>query len=468
MSLADFFGVSQWLFLIYFLALNGGYLILNFNAVFSISHYMNEQSVTELSGGTTDVMPPISLLVPAYNEALSIVNSIRALLQLDYPEYEIIVINDGSQDDMLSVLEKAFELMPFPEAYRDRLKTKEVKKFYRSRLYPKIRVVDKHNGGKADAINAGINVARYPLFCTVDADSILQQNSLRRVVQPFLDDNTTIASGGTVRVVNGCQVEHGFLSNTGLPKNPLALFQIVEYLRAFLFGRLGWSPMNALLIISGAFGLFHKETVVAVGGYRSNTIGEDMELVVRLHRILRKQKKPYRIVFVPDPICWTEAPEDIRVLARQRIRWQRGLAESLFMNMSLLFNPRAGAVGFFAFPFMLLFEWLGPVIEVLGYIIIVTGFMFGYIGFDVFITLMIVAIGFGILLSTTALLLEEISFHIYQRPKELLWLFMAVILENIGYRQLTSFWRLIGFIEWLFGKQAKWGVMTRKAGWQKE
>lgn len=468
MIIETFYEFSQWLFLIYFIMLNGGYLLLNFNAIISISHYMNVQSVVDLPGGATTVMPPISLLVPAYNEALSIVGSVQALLQIDYPEYEIIIINDGSSDKTLDVLQQAFELTRFPEAYRDRLQAKPVKTFYRSKSYRKIRVIDKENGGKADAINVGINVARYPLFCTVDADSILQHNSLKRIVQPFLEDTKTIASGGTVRVVNGCEVKRGFLYKAGLPTNILAMFQIVEYLRAFLFGRLGWSPINALLIISGAFGLFHKETVVAAGGYRSDTMGEDMELVVRLHRLMRKARKPYRIVFVPDPICWTEAPEDLRILSRQRIRWQRGLAESLFMNMALLFNPRAGAVGMLSFPFMLLFEWAGPVIEILGYIIIVTGFIQGYIGLDVFLTLLLVAMGFGVLLSVTALLMEEISFHVYQRPTDILRLFFAVVFENIGYRQLTSLWRFIGFMKWLMGHHSEWGEMTRKASWQRE
>ena len=468
MNLETFFYYSQLFFLSYFVLLSSGYLLLNFNAIFSISKYMGEHSIAELPGGATDVMPPISLIVPAYNEATTIINSIQALLQLDYPEYEIIIINDGSSDETLETIIDYFEFNPFPEAYRQRISSQPVKEFYTSKQNKKLRLIDKENGGKADAINVGINASRFPLFCTVDADSILQHNSLQRIVQPFLDEPSTVASGGTVRVVNGCSVKRGFMYKAGLPKNYLALFQIVEYLRAFLFGRLGWSPMNALLIISGAFGLFHKETVVSIGGYLSDTIGEDMELVVRMHRLLRKRKQAYRITFVPDPICWTEAPENLKVLQHQRIRWQRGLAESLFKNIGLLFNPRSGAVGFLAFPFMLFFEWFGPLIEVFGYTIIIVGFITDYISLNVFLTLMGVAIGFGMLLSATALLLEEISFHVYQRPSELFRLFLAVILENIGYRQLTSVWRLMGLFQWVFGRKATWGKMTRNASWQKK
>lgn len=442
--------------------------MLNFNAILSIARHMGKHSLADFPGGESDVMPPISLIVPAFNEETTIINSIQALLQLDYPEYEIIVINDGSSDQTLKTITNHFELTPFPEAYRQRLETQTVNNFYTNKQYPKLRFVDKVNGGKADAINVGINASRYPLFCTVDADSILQNNSLKKIVQPFLDEPTTVASGGTVRVVNGCSVRKGFMYKAGLPNNYLALFQIVEYLRAFLFGRLGWSPMNALLIISGAFGLFHKETVVSVGGYTADTIGEDMELVVRLHRLLRKQGRKYRITFVPDPICWTEAPENLRVLQHQRIRWQRGLAESLFKNIDLLFHPKSGAVGFLAFPFMMFFEWFGPMIEIFGYFIIILGFATDFISLQTFLVLMGVAIGFGILLSATALLLEEMSFHIYQRPIELFRLFLAVIVENIGYRQLNSIWRLIGLIQWVIGKKATWGEMTRDSNWQKD
>jgi len=469
MNLETFFLVSQWFFISYFILQASCYLMLNFSAMISISRYMGELSLSKIQGAATaDVMPPISLIVPAYNEELTIINSIQALLQLDYPEYEIIVINDGSTDNTFQKIIDYFELKPFPEAYRQRLKTQPVKQFYTNKQRHKLRFIDKENGGKADAINVGINASRYPLFCTVDADSILQHNSLQRIVQPFLDDPSTVASGGTVRVVNGCSVKKGFMYKAGLPKNYLALFQIVEYIRAFLFGRLGWSPMNALLIISGAFGLFHKETVVSVGGYSADTIGEDMELVVRLHRLLRKRKQKYRITFVPDPICWTEAPESLRVLQHQRIRWQRGLAESLSKNMGLLFHPKSGALGFLAFPFMMFFEWLGPVVEVFGYIIITVGFATDFINLHTFLVLMGIAVGFGILLSVTALLLEEMSFHIYERPVELFRLFLATIVENFGYRQLNSVWRLIGLVQWVVGKKAAWGEMTRSSNWQKD
>jgi len=466
MNFIDVITVGEWLFLLYFIGMNTGYLMLNMLSLVSLSGLMRANSVAALPQAYSGFEPPISLLVPAYNEQATIAASLHSMLQLSYPQFEIIVINDGSKDQTLDVLRREFALVPFPEAYRARVATKPLRSLYRSTIYPQLRVIDKENGGKADSLNAGINASRYPLFCAVDADSILQRDSLQRVAQPFLEDARVIASGGTVRIVNGCTASGGFLEKVDLPRNPLALMQIVEYLRAFLFGRMGWSPINAMLIISGAFGLFKKEAVVEAGGYRSDTVGEDMELVVRLHRIYRLARKPYRIVFVPDPICWTEAPEDLRTLKNQRIRWQRGLAESLSMNFRLLFHPRSGAVGWLAFPFMMLFEWLGPLVEVTGYLFMLLIYLFGVISGQALWVFLFIAVGFGLLLSVSGLLLEEMTFHLYPRGRHLLMLIGAVVLENLGYRQLNSVWRLIGLFRWMFRSRAHWGEMKRKGTWQ--
>lgn len=457
--------ISEWLFLLYLLGLTAGYLMLDVVAAIHLRRYMEERSLNSLPHGYTGFEPQITLLVPAFNEEATIATTVKSLLQLSYSEFEIVVINDGSKDKTLDVLIKEFGLIPFPEAYDARLATKPIRTVYHAPAQPNLRVVDKDNGGKADSLNAGINISLYPLFCCIDADSILQRDSLRLAAQPFLDDPHTIACGGTVRVANGCEVKNGFLTKVGLPTNILALFQIVEYLRAFLFGRLGWSPINAMLIISGAFGLFHKDTVIGIGGYRHDTIGEDMELVVRLHRHMRLAGKPYRITFAPDPICWTEAPEDLTTLKNQRIRWQRGLCESLTNNLDLLFHPKGGAVGWLAFPFMALFEWLGPAIEVFGYVIVTIGFILGFVSFKVWLVLLVAAISLGILLSVSAFFLEEMSFHVYPKPQHVLLLLLGAILENFGYRQLNSLWKLIGLYRWMIGKKATWGAMTRTASW---
>lgn len=385
-------------FIGYFVLLNGGYLALNLLSMVSLRRYMRQRAELGEFAPYLGIEPAVSILVPAYNEAATIRTSLLSLLQLQYPEFELVVINDGSKDETLEVLIEAFELELHPEPLRRSVPHQEVRGIYRSRRHANLKVIDKANGGKADALNAGINAARHGLFCAVDADSILQRDSLLRVVQPFLEDERTVAAGGTVRIANGSKVRGGFLLEAGIPGSLLARFQIVEYLRAFLFGRLGWSPLNAVLIISGAFGLFDRERVAEVGGYSTTTVGEDMELVVRLHRYHRERKIPYRIRYLPDPICWTEAPEDLGTLGRQRSRWQRGLAESLSRHVRLAFGRRGGAPGHLAWPFMTLFEWLGPLVELAGYAFMIGGFAMGIISPVALTVFLLVAIGMGMAL----------------------------------------------------------------------
>lgn len=453
---------ATWFILGYFILLNVSYLALNLLSIFALHRNNQEKLLEGLPQVFTGLEPGISLLVPAYNEEATIIASVRSMFQLTYSDFEIVVINDGSRDNTLEVLKREFALLPFPEAQRDGLATKPVRGTYRSMKYPNLRVIDKENGGKADSLNAGINAARHPLFCGVDADSILSRDSLQRVAKPFLTHPDMVATGGTVRVANGCEVTDGFLTKVGLPTNIWALFQVVEYLRAFLFGRLGWSKINAMLIISGAFGLFRTDVVTAVGGYRANTIGEDMELVVRIHRMLRQQGKTYRIEFVPEPVCWTEAPEDWKTLKNQRVRWQRGLSETLASNWGLMFSRKGGPPGWLAFPFMMLFEWLGPLLELGGYLFMVYAYAFGLISWSAFFVFLFMAIGLGILLSASGLLLEEMSFHMYPKFRQLAMLMLVVVMENFGYRQLNSWWRLLGLYRWAMQGESSWGEMKRK------
>jgi cellulose synthase/poly-beta-1,6-N-acetylglucosamine synthase-like glycosyltransferase len=464
----SYFDLIWLIFPIYFIGYYGCNFILNVIAAVSVIRYSRNRGSDVLQLLYTKFEPPVSIIVPAYNEEACIVSSVHSLLQISYSEFEILVVSDGSEDRTLDVLIREFELKPFPEVNRIQIKAAPVRTIYRSNKYPNLCVIDKENGGKADAINAGINASHYPLFCVIDADSVLSRDSLKAVVEPFVVNPATVASGGTVRIVNGCQVSDGYLVKVGLPGNPLALFQIVEYLRAFLFGRIGWASMNALILISGAFGLFRKSTVVEVGGYRTDTMGEDMELVIRLHRHLRKKGVPYNIAYVPEPICWTEAPGDLRTLQNQRLRWQRGLSESLTKNMGLLFNRRGGVAGWLAMPFYIIFEWLGPVIEVSGYIFSIVGGYMGYISIETMWAFFAIAVGFGVFLSISTFLLEEIAFHIYPNFRQLLLLTLFAIIENFGYRQLNSFWRLWGLLMWAFGSKSGWGKMKRKADWRIE
>jgi len=459
----------QWLFLLYFLAINAAYLSLNYIALYAIIGYMRDHRAEYLPKSLTAYQPPVSMLVPAFNEERTIVSSVRSLLRLNYPQFEIVLINDGSSDGTLQAIIEAFGMVEFPEAYRRRIPTKAVHKIYASARYPQVRLIDKENGGKSDALNAGINCARYPMFCAMDADCILQQDSLGRVVRPFLEDPRTVAVGGVIRVLNGCTVHDGMLEKVELPRSLLPMFQLVEYLRAFLFGRLGWSPLNALLVISGAFGVFYKERVIAVGGYRSGTVGEDMDLVVRLHLALRKEKRAYRITFVPDPICWTEAPHDLRSLRGQRMRWQRGLAESVMPNFGYMFSRNSGTVGWMAFPYMAFFELFGPLIEVFGYVATIVLWSLDLIPATSFLVFLFVSIGLGVLLSVNAFFLEQLSFHMYPRFGQQLRLFLVAILENFGYRQINSVWRLMALVQWIFSfwRKGQWGKIRRSGAWQR-
>jgi cellulose synthase/poly-beta-1,6-N-acetylglucosamine synthase-like glycosyltransferase len=466
MTWASLLEGAQWFFLGWFVLLNATYVALCLVSVRVIGKDADARAWHLLPRFFSGLEPPITVVVPAYDEEAMIAGAIRSMLQLEYASFEIVVVNDGSRDRTLEVLRREFDLVPFPEAYRVSVATKRVRGVYRSLSHRNLRVVDKENGGKADALNAGINAARSPLVCAVDADSVLQRDSLQRVVRPFLEDPSTVACGGTIRIANGCEVSDGFVEKIGVPRSWLARIQVVEYLRAFLFGRLGWSPMNAMLIVSGAFGLFRRTAVIEAGGYRADAIGEDMELVLRLHRLHRAARRPYRVVFVPDPICWTDAPESLAVLRNQRVRWQRGLLQSFTLNRGLLFHPRGGAPGWLSLPVTIAFEGFGPLVEVVGYAFMLASFLLGFASWQALAAFLLVAVGTGLVLSSTALLLEELSFHLYRRPRDLAVLILAMLVENLGYRQLTAWWRLVAIVAWALRRPARWGVMKRNPSWQ--
>ena len=466
--MSQFAAISIWLLLFYVVAHTVSYLVLNVLAIRAVRHQLKGRSSLLDPLGISGFEPPISIIVPAYNEATTIVSTVRSAMQLAYPEFEIIVVNDGSKDATLDALVNAFNMREFPEAYRVRLASAKLRAIWHTPQHRNLRVVDKDNGGKADAINAGINAARYPLVCVVDADTILMRDSLLRIAQPFIDDPTTVACGGTVRIANGCRVEEGLLVEVGTPRNWLPLFQVMEYLRAFLFGRMGWSEVNGLLIISGAFSVMRKDIVIEAGGYLVDTIGEDMEMVLRLHRHMKASGKPYRITFVPDPIVWTEAPESIAILKNQRVRWQRGLCESLWKNRGLLTMKNGGVAGRIAFPFFLLFELASPVIEILGYLLTAWFVLTNQIDLVVAFWLAVTCIAFAMLLAAVTLLLEEISYHTYPRSADMLLLLGVAFLENFGYRQANAIWRLWGMAKWITGRPATWGAMHRSGAWQKK
>ncbi len=448
--------------LAYFLALNFIYMTTSTLAFLHLKKYVGRLESLHISdlvnaaGGM-----PITLVVPAFNEVTGIVESVRSLLTLQYSDYEIIVVNDGSTDTTLDRLIQAFELARAERIPSSSLSTAPVRAMYRAGRHPNLWVIDKENGGKADSLNAGLNHTRTPLFCAMDADTLLEPEALPRLVRPFLEDRTTIAAGGIVRIANGCSVEGGIVRQVLLPANMVARFQVVEYLRAFLATRVGWDVLRSTLIISGAFGVFKRGIVAQVGGFATDTVGEDMELVVRLHRHCRENQIKYRITFVPDPVAWTEAPEDLKSLGRQRDRWQRGLVQTLWRHRRMFGNPRYGPPGLIGFTYYTIFEVVGPIIEAFGFTFFLWALITGIAPISYVLAFFALAVAAGVALSVAAVALEELSFRRYTRPADLGRMIVVALIENFGYRQLSTWWRIKGIVSAL-RRDHTWGSLDRR------
>jgi cellulose synthase/poly-beta-1,6-N-acetylglucosamine synthase-like glycosyltransferase len=399
--------------------------------------------------------PSVSILVPAYNEEKVVIRTIRSALAVDYPLFEVIVINDGSDDGTREAVISAFGLKKIDHVYRNVLRTVAVRGFYYNPDMPNLLMIDKERSGKADALNCGIAVSRSPYFCSLDADSLLEKDSLIKLMTPIMQSHVpVIACGGVVKILNGVALKDISITEIKLPRRSLPLFQIVEYGRTFLFGRMGWSALNSLLILSGAFSLFSKAAVIEVGGYRKKNTSEDMEIIVRLHEHYLRKKKPYRIKFISDPICWTEVPESMKMLGRQRRRWHLGLLQTLFQNKSMLFNPRYGRIGLLVFPYYMFFEAFGPVIELAGYVVVACSYWLGLVSTDFLLLFLTLAIFYGVFLSIAGVFLAELTYRRYPKWSHLMKLLWYAVLENFCYRQVNSFWRTQAFFQFLRGKTA--------------
>jgi cellulose synthase/poly-beta-1,6-N-acetylglucosamine synthase-like glycosyltransferase len=408
------------------------------------------------------LLPGVSVLTPAFNEELTIRDSVRSMLRLRHPSHEVIVINDGSTDGTLKLLVEEFRLYRSSRVATGTLPSATVHAVYESLDTLRLVVVDKDNGGKADSLNAGLNYSRMPLVGAVDSDSLLERDALIGVSTPFLEDPDTVASGGIVRVINGCTVKHGLVEHIAAPKSMLARLQVVEYLRAFLGGRVAFSAMNSLMLISGAFGLFKRQAVIDSGGFWTSTVGEDMELVIRLHRHKGPNGRRPRIVFVPEPVCWTQVPEKMSVLKRQRNRWQRGAIESLFRHRDMMGKPKWGTLGMFGLPYFVLFELFAPVVELAGYVFTIFGLTFGLIAPYIALEFFVMSVLFSLFLSLSAIVLEELTTRRYPSVKDLRSLLFAGFIECFFYRQLTAIWRTKGMIDFVLRKKG-WGKMDRQS-----
>lgn len=418
----------------------------------------------------SSVAPSVSVLAPAYNEEATIVENIRSLMSISYPRYEVVVVNDGSKDSTLQQCIDAYNLEKIPFQPTGSLECQDIVAVYRSKnpVFKKLLVVDKLNGGKADALNAGLNVARSDYVMNIDVDCILERDCLQRLMKPFLEesDRRVIATGGVIRIANNCVVEGGSIKEVNLPTSLIGRFQTLEYLRAFLLGRMAWGYLDGLLLISGALGVFDKDLVLKCGGYYAETVGEDMELVVRMRRYAREHGIKYKVEFIPDPLCWTEVPEDVKVLYRQRNRWTRGTIETILLHKKLFMNPRYGKIGLLSFPYWVFFEWMAPMIEFFGIISLVFMALLGLINWSFFVLLFAMVYLFSITISIYTLFMEDLTFFQYKRNKDFRILILMAFLEPFVFHPFVVWSAVRGNWDYFFEGKKQWGAMKR-AGFNK-
>ncbi|WP_163709224.1 glycosyltransferase family 2 protein [Mangrovibacterium lignilyticum] len=446
------------IFLVYFvLAIISAFVLRRF--------YLNGKIADHNEVLSSPFAPSISILAPAFNESLNIVENIKALLALHYTNFEVVVINDGSGDDTLQTAIEAFDLEKVHYVVDERIFCSEIRGVYKSRkrALNNLTIVDKVNGGKADALNAGLNIAKGKYFIAIDADSIIDPHALQKMVKPFLEesDKQVIATGGVIRIANSCEIVDGHLVNIKLPDKILPLFQVLEYNRAFLLGRLAWSKLNGLLIISGALGLFDKEIVIACGGYHRYTVGEDMELVVRMRRYMTDNNKPYRVEYLPDPLCWTEAPGNLNVLIRQRNRWTRGTIETLFSHWNVFLNPKYGMMGLVSHPFWVMFEWMAPIVELFGIVYFVTIALLGFANWPYFFVTLFFVYFFSISFTSYAILYDHIAFFRYKSWKMVFRQLAAALVEPFFFHPLILYAAIKGNFDYFVLRKRSWGNMAR-------
>lgn len=462
----------NWVVLVYAFSIMISYLILGVISLRAMWRYLKMNSFINYDVLLpSELSPKISLLAPAYNEGKTIEDNVRSLLSLHYSNYEVIIINDGSKDNSMDILIKAYQLERVNYAVNYYIPTKKIKGVYKSAnpAFKKLVVIDKENGGKSDALNAGINVSGNPYIACIDVDCVINQDGLLKMIKPFMDCTykRVIASGGVVRIANSCIVDKGRLLEVNLPDKFLPRVQVLEYIRAFLLGRMAWGRLDGLLLISGAFGMFDKQIVREVGGYDCKTVGEDMELVVRIRRYMIEKKRPYTVTFIPDPLCWTEAPDNRDILGKQRNRWTRGTIETLLKHKSMFMNPRYSILGLLSYPYWFFYEYLAPLLEFSGLTVTLTAAMFGLVNWNLFFFLVLFVYSFAIMFSMLSLLSEEYTFHQYKDPSHFVKLVLTAMLEPITFHPFVVYAAIQGNIHKIKGIKG-WGEMTRAGFTQKK
>ncbi|MWB95204.1 glycosyltransferase [Flavobacterium sp. GA093] len=471
-ELTLFFEIYLILILAYAILIMSSYLILAYLSTKELKEYLKKNSFVDYEVLlTSEFAPKLSLIAPAYNESFTIQENVKSLLSLNYNNYQVIVVNDGSKDNSMEILIKTYDLILTELDFHSKIETKKIRGIYTSKnaAFKKLIVVDKENGGKADALNAGLNIAQNPYVVCIDVDCILDKDSLLKLAKPFLESygKRIIATGGVVRIANQCVIKNGRLVDVNIPDVMLSRIQVLEYLRAFLLGRMAWGRLDGLLLISGAFGAFDKEIALLAGGYNTKTVGEDMELVVRMRRYMLENKIPYTVSYIPDPLCWTEAPEDFKIFKKQRSRWMRGTIETLSIHKKMFLNPKYNRLGLLSIPYWTFFELLAPGIEFTGLVITALFIIFGLLKWHFFLLLLLFVYSFAIFFSVIALYSEERTYHKYPKQADFFKLLLAAFIEPFYFHPLAVYAALIGYKEKIMGTKG-WGEMTRKGFTKKE
>ncbi len=454
------------LFLVYGIAV---FLVYSWIAIYSLGaiiRYKKENTFTDYNViATNPNVPTFSIIAPAYNERLSIVENVRSLLSLYYHNLEIIIINDGSTDDSMAKLIEAYELESVSFFIQGTIETNKIRQVYKSKnaAFKKLIVVDKDNGGKADALNVGVNISSGEYLVCIDVDCILEQDAILKLAKPFLEQTNKklIACGAVIRLANNCKIENGKITEVNIPKTLLGRIQVLEYIRTFVLGRTAWSRAAGLILISGAFGVFDRKIVIAVGGYDRKTVGEDMELIVRMRKYMEERKEPYEVITIPEPLCWTEAPETREILRKQRNRWMRGTMETLWKHRRLIFNPKYGKLGMTSLPYWLFFEFLGPLIEFSGYLIFIVFLILGIVNWSFLLVISVLVISTGFLFSIYGILVDLINHQVYTKRKDFLNLIAAATLEPFYFHPFIVRSGVSGFFDYLKNSHV-WGEMTRQ------
>ena len=449
-------GVAEIVFVVllgYFLVLNCLYAAITAAAFVSLRRMTRPCVDFDRLAGSAATLP-VSVLVPAYNEQQVLSHAITSILASAYPEFELIVTNDGSTDETLNTVIRDFELEPCDLFHPSPIATAAVRATYRSRRHPNLWLIDKDNGGAADALNAGLNAARYPCVAHVDADCLVEPDALMRLMRPinFAPDELVVA-GAHLRPANGLEVNgHGIVAKA-LPKRLVERFQLVEYLSAFVLNRLGWAGLNSIAVISGGCGAWPKRLLMELGGFSTENTHFDIEATIHAHAELRDRGVSYEIINVPDAIVYTQVPSTWGDLLLQRKRWQRVVFEVLRKYWRLILNPRYGYFGMLGMPYLLVFEGLGPFVEVFSYGFVIALAIAGELSAGSFVLFLCFSFGLTALIRILSLVADVLYFRSYPSGS-LVTLAVLAFFEPLIFHVVQLPHRIAAFFEFLRGHRA--------------